>query len=216
MQFAVERLLAETNLDWRILSLSVAPADLEVAIRGAEAMGFAGLAIAEPHRIAAGAMLGHAGPVDFIARDANSRFVGENLVGRVILQLLERPLADDAAVVAILGRDCDALGLAVALRDADRRPFLVDYSAEETGQLPAGIGIGLPAEAHVTVLVGRAEDADANVIADLRGGDAIHPPGTVTAIDVVANYLQQALLRWTQRQFDLEQIRELIEEYWSV
>lgn len=216
MQFAAERLLAETNLDWRILSLSVAPADLEAAIRGAEAMGFAGLAIADPHRVAAGQLLGVAGPVDFIARGTDSRFVGENLVGSVILQLLQQRLTDDTAAVAILGRDCDAVGLATALREANHQPFLVDYSAAETEQLPAGIETGMPPEPHSIVLVGDAEDVENGVIADLRGGDSVRSAGTLTSIEVVANYLHQALLRWTDRDFDIEQIRELIEEYWAV
>ena len=48
-QYVVEKAFAHLNLDWRFLSLEVAPAGLADAVRGMRAMGFRGGTIADPH-----------------------------------------------------------------------------------------------------------------------------------------------------------------------
>ena len=48
----VEKAFAHHGLEWRYLTLEVAPEDLGDAIRGMRAMGFRGGNITKPHKVA--------------------------------------------------------------------------------------------------------------------------------------------------------------------
>lgn len=91
MQFAVERALAAADLDWRFLSLDVAPERFHDALRGIDALGFQGASIAAPHRAAAAEQLDRhdaiarrAAWVDCITRDSDGQLVGHNLLGSAL------------------------------------------------------------------------------------------------------------------------------------
>ena len=82
-QYMIEKTFAHHGLDWRYLTLQVAPADLRDAIRGMRALGFRGGNITKPHKVPvvehldrlseAAALIG---AVNCIVRD------GDQLVGR--------------------------------------------------------------------------------------------------------------------------------------
>ncbi|MGC4002925.1 MAG: hypothetical protein QM811_07255 [Pirellulales bacterium] len=108
-QFIVEKALAEVGLDWRYLTLEVAPERLGDAVRGARAMGFRGGNIAMPHQLAVGELLDELsqavrlmGAVNCIHNEAG-KLVGENTEGKGFLESL-RSVADPAGKrVTILG-----------------------------------------------------------------------------------------------------------------
>ena len=51
-QYMMEKAFAQVGLDWRYLTLEVAPEDLGDAIRGMRAMGFRGCNLTIPHKVA--------------------------------------------------------------------------------------------------------------------------------------------------------------------
>ena len=50
-QYMMEKAFIQVGLDWRYLTLEVAPADLGDAIRGMRAMGFRGCNLTIPHKV---------------------------------------------------------------------------------------------------------------------------------------------------------------------
>ena len=81
-QAMVEAAFAAAGLDWRYLTIEVAPAGLGDAVRGARAMGFRGFNCTIPHKVAVVPHLdrlseaaGLIGAVNTVVRD------GEELVG---------------------------------------------------------------------------------------------------------------------------------------
>src|SRR6516225_5040867 len=50
-QYIMEKALARAGLDWRYLTLEVAPEQLPDAMRGARAMGFRGGNLTMPHKV---------------------------------------------------------------------------------------------------------------------------------------------------------------------
>jgi shikimate dehydrogenase len=98
-QFMTEPVLAEMGLDWRYLTLEVSAAQLADAIRGAKAMGFRGLNVADPHQAAALALVDDAseaakqiGAVNCITLN-DDKLIGDNTQGRGFLQLVQSHLA---------------------------------------------------------------------------------------------------------------------------
>jgi shikimate dehydrogenase len=51
-QYIMEKAFAKAGLDWRYLTLEVAPLDLADAVRGLRAMGFRGCNLTIPHKVA--------------------------------------------------------------------------------------------------------------------------------------------------------------------
>ncbi len=101
MQYVVEKAFAHLNLDWRFLSLEVAPEALVDAVRGMRAMGFRGGRIADPHRRTVLPLLDGAsdtaallGRVNFIIGEGN-RLLGDNTEGRGLAESL-RSMTDPA------------------------------------------------------------------------------------------------------------------------
>ena len=102
-QYAVEKAIAQMNLDWRFLSLEVTPEGLADAVRGMRAMGFRGGTIASPHRRDVLPLLDDAttianllGSVNFI-RGVENHLVGDNAEARGLIEALCR-IADPAGM----------------------------------------------------------------------------------------------------------------------
>jgi shikimate dehydrogenase len=100
-QYVVEKAFAELNLDWRFLSLEVAPEGLADAVRGMRAMGFRGGTVADPHRHTILPLLDSTtdtaallGSVTVVIGEEN-RLRGDNTEGRGVVELLRR-LTDPA------------------------------------------------------------------------------------------------------------------------
>src|SRR3954454_15423353 len=105
----MEKAFAQRRLDWRYLTIEVAPADLGDAIRGMRAMGFRGCNLTIPHKVAviqhldrtseAAALMGAVNCVNRIGNE----LVGENTDGKGFLQSLSELVDPKQKKVVILG-----------------------------------------------------------------------------------------------------------------
>ncbi len=95
-QAMVEAAFRHHGLDWRYLTIEVAPAALADAVRGARAMGFAGFNCTLPHKVAViehldglGRSASLMGAVNCVVR-REDRFIGENTDGKGFVGALRR------------------------------------------------------------------------------------------------------------------------------
>jgi shikimate dehydrogenase len=125
-QFMMERAFARHEMDWRYLSVEVAPEDLVDAVRGIRAMGFRGGNCADPHREAIVPLLDrtdevarHTGAVSCILREGHA-LIGENTDGRGLMESLRRRVDPAGKRVVLLGagRMARAIGVELALAKA--------------------------------------------------------------------------------------------------
>jgi shikimate dehydrogenase len=118
-----EQAFAHHGLDWRYLTLEVAPENLGDAVRGLRALGFRGGHCANPHKQAVLPYLDRAtetaamvGAVNLIVREGND-LVGENIEGKAVLQAIRGrvDLAGKRAVLLGAGRVARAVALELAV-----------------------------------------------------------------------------------------------------
>src|SRR6185295_14648082 len=108
-QYMMEKAFAAVGLDWRYLTLEVAPEGLADAVRGMRAMGFRGCNLTIPHKVEVIKHLDRTseaatlmGAVNCVNRQGDE-LVGENTDGKGFVQSL-RELTDPAGKhVVILG-----------------------------------------------------------------------------------------------------------------
>jgi shikimate dehydrogenase len=139
-QVMVEAAFRHHRLDWRYLTLEVAPADLAAAVAGARAFGFRGFNCTIPHKVAVipfldelGASASLMGAVNCVVRRGDS-LVGENTDGKGFLESL-RPIRDPrGARVLLLGAGGAARAIAVELALAGARSLTVVNRSPERGQ----------------------------------------------------------------------------------
>lgn len=120
-QFMMERAFAAAGLDWRYLTLEVAPENLAAAVRGMRAMGFRGGNFTIPHKVAVLEHLDELSPaarlmgaVNCVVRQGE-KLLGENTDGKGFVQSL-RDLSDPAGQrIHILGAGGAARAIAVEL-----------------------------------------------------------------------------------------------------
>ncbi len=127
-QAMVEAAYRHHGLAWRYLTIEVAPHDLEAAVRGARAMGFAGFNCTIPHKVAVipfldslGESARLMGAVNCVVRRGET-LVGENTDGKGFLTSL-RELADPRGRRIVLfgaGGAARAIGVELALAGAAR------------------------------------------------------------------------------------------------
>jgi len=120
-QYMMEKAFAQHQLDYRFLTVEVAPADLGDAIRGMRAMGFAGGTFADPHRDTAGEHMGRlsetarlSGVVNCFFREDDA-LVGENTEGQALLAALAAAVDPAGKRVVLLGAGRMARSIAVEL-----------------------------------------------------------------------------------------------------
>ncbi len=125
-QFMMERAFARHEMDWRFLSLEVAPEDLADAVRGMRAMGFRGGTCGDPHQEAilplldrCGEVAQRTGLVNCIVREQQA-LVGENTAGCGLIEALRRRIDPAGKTVVLLGagRMARAAGIELALAKA--------------------------------------------------------------------------------------------------
>jgi shikimate dehydrogenase len=127
-QVMIEAAFRAAGLDWRYLTIEVAPSGIGDAVRGLRAMGMRGANCTLPHKVAVIEHLDALSPearaigaVNCIVNEAG-RFVGHNTDGRGFLESL-RTVADPAGQkVVILGAGgaARAIGVELALAGAGR------------------------------------------------------------------------------------------------
>ena len=139
-QAMVEAAYRHHGLDWRYLTLEVAPADLGRAVQGARAFGFRGFNCTQPHKVAViphldglGESAELMGAVNCVVRRGDV-LIGENTDGKGFLQAL-RGLIDPAGKsVVILGAGGAARAIAVELALAGARMIRIVNRSEGRGQ----------------------------------------------------------------------------------
>ena len=146
-QVMMEAAYRHHGLDWRYLTIEVAPSDLKEAVRGARAMGFRGFNCTIPHKVAViehldglGESASLMGAVNCVVRRGN-QLIGENTDGKGFVKSL-RELVDPRGKHVVMfgaGGAARAIGVEVVLAGATRIT-LVNRSAqrgEELAQLLA-------------------------------------------------------------------------------
>ena len=154
MQEAAFRAL---GLNWRYLTIEVAPANLRDAVIGVRALGFRGLNLTIPHKVAVMQYLDAISPdaamigaVNTVRRDGD-RLIGENTDGKGFLRGVRNDAGTDprGKRVAILGAGGAARAIATELllagvsdllvlnrsrsraepmvRDLDRRSYMINH-----------------------------------------------------------------------------------------
>ncbi|MBI1313138.1 shikimate dehydrogenase [bacterium] len=127
-QAMVEAAYRHHGLDWRYLTIEVAPDDLADAVRGARAMGFAGFNCTIPHKVAViehldglGESASLMGAVNCVVR-RGGQLIGENTDGKGFVESL-RTLTDPqgkSVVIFGAGGAARAISVEVALAGATR------------------------------------------------------------------------------------------------
>ncbi len=161
-QFVIERGVQAANLDWRIVTASVPPDQLRVALAGLRAMRFNGLAILPPHRSEAASWMDRLGPVATqsgqvtVGRRHEDLWLGEDTRATAVAHLLEsRTFNAPALPLAVLEPDLHrwlTIGLPVDLHGRIWSPVepgsaAVDGSAASSTADPIATPSGGPASA---------------------------------------------------------------------
>jgi len=215
-QAMIEAGFAAAGLDWRYLTLEVAPDDLGDAVRGARAMGLRGFNCTIPHKVAVvehldrlGRSAELMGAVNCVVRRGDE-LVGENTDGAGFLEAVRRRRDPAGSRVVMLGAGGAARAIAVELLLAGAASLtIVNRSAERGRELGALLdGIESPTEVRVEELgdgFGVPGDADLVVNATSIGlypdVDALVPlalddvAGRALVADVIPNPPETRFLR---------------------
>jgi shikimate dehydrogenase len=217
-QYMMEKAFARAGLDWRYLTLEVAPGELPAAMAGFRAMGFRGANFTIPHKVAVIEHLDDLseaarlmGAVNCVNRQGD-QLIGENTDGKGFVQSLREVADPHGKRVVILGAGGAARAIAVELalsgaadltvvnRTAERGQSLVDLINDEV-KVPARLVVlegdyDVPEEAEVLInatSIGLG-DADGRVPLDV---ESLRPELVVA--DVIFNPAETRLLRDAKR-----------------
>jgi shikimate dehydrogenase len=130
-QYLAERMLAEAGLDWRFLTLEVAPERIGAAIAGIDALGFRGCVLAGPLRSLAAAHVTALSPTATFSRAVSlverqpTGLVGHMTDGRGLLEALRAHADPTGAGVLIIGAGPTARAAALELSLAGAAEILV-------------------------------------------------------------------------------------------
>jgi shikimate dehydrogenase len=148
MQYVVEKAFARLNLDWRFLSLEVAPEGLADAVRGMRAMGFRGGAMADPHRRTVLPLLDGTtdtaavlGSATLVVGEEN-RLLGDNTEGRGLVESLRRATEPAGKRCLILDASELARAVAVELASAGAAEIRIADPSAERAAAAAGLLAG--------------------------------------------------------------------------
>ncbi len=214
-QAMIEAAFRHHGLEWRYLTIEVAPRDLGAAVAGMRAMGFRGGNLTIPHKVAViqyldglSAAAELMGAVNCIVRDGE-RLIGENTDGKGFVQSLRAVTDPRGKRVVILGAGGAARAIAVELalagaadftivnRDPGRGSSLVDLLNQKK-LAPARLvtwsaDYVVSTDTDVVInatSIGLFPDVDARVAVDIRS----LTPAMVVA-DVIPNPPQTRLVR---------------------
>ncbi|MES2788556.1 MAG: shikimate dehydrogenase [Planctomycetota bacterium] len=214
-QAMIEAAFLHHGLEWRYLTIEVAPRDLGAAVAGLRAMGFRGGNLTIPHKVA---VIQHLdglseaaelmGAVNCIVRDGD-RLIGENTDGKGFVQSLREVTNPQGKRVVILGAGGAARAMAVELalagvaeitivnRDAGRGQSLADLLVQRklaaARYVPWDGDFSVPADTDVVInatSIGLFPDVDARVSLNTNS----LKPNMIVA-DVIPNPPQTRLVR---------------------
>ena len=153
-QAMVEAAYRHHNLDWRYLTIEVAPDGLEDAVNGAKAMGFQGFNCTIPHKVKVieyldglGESASLMGAVNCVVR-REGQWIGENTDGKGFVESL-RELTDPGGKNVVIfgaGGAARAIGVEVAL-DGASKITIVNRTVERGEELTKLLDEKLPVEA---------------------------------------------------------------------
>lgn len=135
------------GLQWRYLTIEVHPEALTPAVVGAKAMGFRGINLTIPHKVAVMPLLDAIAPdaqmigaVNTVRRDGDGRFVGENTDGKGFLRGVREDAGLDPAGkrIVLLGAGGAARAVAVELALAGAAQITVVNRSVERGESMTG------------------------------------------------------------------------------
>jgi len=212
-QEMVEAAFAAAGVNARYVSLTVAPADLEEAVRGARALRFEGFHVTVPHKVAVVSLLDAlteaaelAGAVNCVRRDGD-RLVGDNTDGRGFLNALRTVLDPAGARVVVIGAGGAARAIVAELALAGAGEITIaNRSLARAEEIAAAIGgraatrctaaeltdgWAVPSDADVVVQATTVGMGDADARLPIRWGA---PVGDAVAADVVFDPARTAFL----------------------
>ncbi len=153
-QVMVEAAYRHHGLDWRYLTIEVAPDGLEEAVKGAKAMGFQGFNCTIPHKVKVieyldglGESASLMGAVNCVVR-RDGQWIGENTDGKGFVESL-RELTDPAGKKVVIfgaGGAARAISVEVALAGASKIT-IVNRTVERGEELTRLLDEKLPVEA---------------------------------------------------------------------
>ena len=153
-QVMVEAAYRHHDLDWRYLTIEVAPDGLEDAVKGAKAMGFQGFNCTIPHKIKVieyldglGESASLMGAVNCVVR-REGQWIGENTDGKGFVESL-RELTDPSGKNVVIfgaGGAARAIGVEVALAGASKIT-IVNRTVDRGEELTKLLDEKLPVEA---------------------------------------------------------------------
>jgi shikimate dehydrogenase len=213
-QFMIERAFAAAGLEWRYLTLEVAPEDLGDAVRGMRAMGFRGGNFTIPHKVAVIEYLDRLsdaaelmGAVNCVVREDDA-LVGENTDGKGFLQSLRGIMDPQGKKAVVMGAGGAGRAIAVELglsgvgevvivnRTAERGESLVQLLSQRL-EVPSRfvhLSSDFVVDEDTDLLVNATSiglnDADARIPLDV---DSLRPEMAVA--DVIFNPPQTRLIR---------------------
>jgi shikimate dehydrogenase len=159
----IEAAFAAAGLDWRYLTIEVAPDGLAHAVRGARAMGFRGFNCTIPHKVAVVEHLdrlsqaaGIIGAVNCVVRDGDG-LVGENTDGAGFLASLRERRDPSGLRAVLLGAGGAARAIAVELALAGAARITIVNRSAERGREVGALVEPLAGEVRVDQLAGRFE-----------------------------------------------------------
>jgi shikimate dehydrogenase len=139
-QYMMEKAFAQAGLDWRYLTLEVAPEALGDAVRGMRAMGFRGCNLTIPHKVAVIQYLDRTsdaatlmGAVNCVNR-AGNELVGENTDGKGFVQSLKEVTDPAGKNVVVLGAGGAARAIAVEVGLAGAAAITIVNRGAERGR----------------------------------------------------------------------------------
>lgn len=214
-QAMIEAAYRHHGLDWRYLTIEVAPEGLADAVRGARAMGFVGFNCTIPHKVAViqhldglGESASLMGAVNCVVRRGNE-LIGENTDGKGFVQSLRELIDPTGTRVVIFGAGgaARAISVEVALagaahitivnRSIDRGRELVDLLSERVPVQAEFVewsgDYAVPSETNVVInatSIGLYPDVDARIALDV---DSLEPKMVVA--DVIPNPPRTRLVR---------------------
>ncbi len=190
-QVMMEAAYRHHGLDWRYLTIEVAPDDLQAAVEGARAMGFRGFNCTIPHKVTVmqhldglGESAALMGAVNCVVRRGD-QLVGENTDGKGFVKSL-RELVDPQGKRVVMfgaGGAARAIGVEVALAGASH--ITIVNRSQVRGE-------------ELVVLLNANVPADANFVH--WNGDYAVPDGT----DIVINATSIGLFPDVDARFDLD------------
>jgi shikimate dehydrogenase len=141
-QVMIEAAYKYHRLEWRYLTIEVAPDRLADAVQGARAMGFAGFNCTIPHKVAViehldglGESAGIMGAVNCVVRRGNE-LIGENTDGKGFLKSIREVVDPTGKRVVIFGAGGAARAISVELALAGAQNFeLVNRSPKRGVEL---------------------------------------------------------------------------------